>query len=88
MRGTLVASLIACFNLFALGLGPPLAALFSDALSPRGDKLALALALQAALVMIPAIGLLAWSRRGMLSAMEARRLDEATSEQLAQGAAE
>jgi MFS family permease len=87
MRATLAATLIACFNLFAMGLGPPLAALFSDALSPAGDKLALALALQAAVVMIPSVGLLAWSRRGLLNAMEARRTDGGATETLAVGPA-
>jgi hypothetical protein len=88
MRATLVATLIACFNLFAMGIGPPLAALFSDALSPTGDRLALALALQAGVVMIPAVGLLAWSRKGLVNAMESRRIDAMVSEALTSGAAE
>jgi MFS family permease len=66
LKGTLVALLIASTNLFQSGVGPVLTAFISDSLSPKGDKLYLALALASALSAVPALALLAWSRGALL----------------------
>lgn len=62
MRGTLVGILFASFHVFALGLGPPMTAVISGMLSQGEGALGPALALQSAIVGIPAVLVLLWAR--------------------------
>ncbi len=64
MRGTLVAFPTLITNLLALGIGPVATAGISNAISPDGTQLRLALAVLTLTVGIPATFLLLWSRGG------------------------
>ena len=68
-RGTLVALLLAGLNLASLGLGPPLAAVISNQISPSGDRLSLGLAIEVATTCAVGVALLVWARKGLREAM-------------------